>query len=89
MHGKTSTIRILDKKDIIYRGLPKNITIGRYHSWAVDLSTVDNLIVTSVDEDNVVMSFRHKKHPVIGIQFHPESIMTKIGHDLLKNFLDM
>ena len=87
MHGKTSTIRILDKKNIIYRGLPKNITIGRYHSWAVDLSTEENLIVTSVDEDNVVMSFRHKKHPVIGIQYHPESILTRYGQQILKNWL--
>jgi len=87
MHGKKSMIKILDKTDQIYRGLPNKIMVGRYHSWAINLSNHPKLIATSVDESSIIMSFKHIDHPVIGLQYHPESILTPFGSDILKNWL--
>ena len=62
----------------------------RYHSLAVmEADIPDDLDITAWTDNGIVMGVRHKTHPVEGIQFHPESIMTKVGHDLLRNFLEM
>ncbi|MCZ6890027.1 MAG: aminodeoxychorismate/anthranilate synthase component II [Gammaproteobacteria bacterium] len=91
MHGKTSAIHHNGKG--VFRDLPEAFVATRYHSLIVDGATLpDCLEVTawtahedgSVDE---IMGFRHREHPVEGVQFHPESILTETGHDLLDNFL--
>ena len=87
MHGKKSEIEILDMQDPIYREIPKKITVGRYHSWAINIKSNELLITTARDQENVVMSFRHREYPVFGIQYHPESILTKYGDSILKNWL--
>lgn len=87
MHGKMSTIHHDGKG--VFKGLPNPFDAIRYHSLAVYREGLpDDLEVTAWTDGGVVMGVRHKRHPVEGIQFHPESIMTEVGHDLLRNFLD-
>lgn len=86
MHGKTSTI-IHDNQNI-YKNIPQNFEAGRYHSLALkNDSFSDELLVTSHTNDNVIMGIRHKEYPIEGIQFHPESILTPQGYNLIKNWL--
>ena len=88
MHGKTSQIHHADKG--LFRGLPNPFTATRYHSLAVDRATLpDDLEVTAWTEDGEIMGFQHRTRPVFGVQFHPESIATEGGHQLLDNFLDL
>lgn len=88
MHGKTSLINHDGKG--VFKGLPNPFEAIRYHSLAVyrdDLPA--ELEVTAWTDNGIIMGVRHSEYPVEGIQFHPESIMTKVGKDLLQNFLDM
>ncbi len=88
MHGKTSLIHHADKG--LFKGLPNPFTATRYHSLAVDRATLpDDLEVTAWTEDGEIMGFQHRTRPVFGVQFHPESIATEGGHQLLDNFLDL
>lgn len=88
MHGKTSLIHHDGKS--IYRDIPSPFEAIRYHSLAVyPESLPEELEMTAWTDEGIVMGVRHKTHPVEGVQFHPESIMTEVGHDLLKNFLEM
>ncbi len=92
MHGKTSRIRHEGKG--VFAGLPDGYEATRYHSLVVDKTTLpDCLEVTAWTENEdssmeEIMGLRHREHPVQGVQFHPESILTQHGHALLKNFLD-
>ena len=88
MHGKTSLINHDGKG--VFKGLPNPFEAIRYHSLAVYRDDLpDELEVTAWTDNGIIMGVRHKAHPVEGIQFHPESIMTKVGKDLLQNFLNM
>jgi anthranilate synthase/aminodeoxychorismate synthase-like glutamine amidotransferase len=85
MHGKTSLIRHADGG--VFAGLPNPLEATRYHSLVVDRASVpDCLEVTAETDDGIVMGLRHKELGVEGVQFHPESILTVGGHDLLRNF---
>jgi anthranilate synthase len=76
MHGKPSRIRI-NKQGIVFSGLPKDVTVGRYHSIFADpVRLPDDFIVTAETEDGVIMAFEHRSEPIAAVQFHPESIMT-------------
>lgn len=87
MHGKTSLIHHDNKG--VFAGLKQPLQGIRYHSLTILPGTVpDVLEVTARTDNGIIMGIRHKEHPVEGIQFHPESIMTEQGHDLLQNFLD-
>jgi len=87
MHGKTSLVHHDGRT--IYSGLPNPFTGGRYHSLVIEPDSLsDRLEVSSWTEDGVIMGVRHKEYIVEGIQFHPESILTDVGHDVLRNFLD-
>ena len=87
MHGKTSMV-YHDGKGL-YEGLPNPFEAIRYHSLIVNPESLPEFLeVTSRTEDGIVMGVRHKSLPVEGVQFHPESIMTKVGHDLLRNYLN-
>jgi len=87
-HGKRSLIYHDGKT--IYKGIPRPFGGGRYHSLVIDSSTLPaSLELSATTSDGVVMGVRHKDYPVEGIQFHPESIMTEVGHDVLKNFLGL
>jgi len=88
VHGKTSEI-FHDNTDI-FEGLPKPFTATRYHSLIVQRSTLPKeLVPTAATSDEVIMGMRHATLPVYGVQFHPESIATSHGHEILKNFLDI
>jgi anthranilate synthase/aminodeoxychorismate synthase-like glutamine amidotransferase len=86
MHGKTSEIR--HKGVGVFADLPNPLTATRYHSLVVERDSVpEELEVTAESEDGLVMGLRHRAFPIEGVQFHPESILTDAGHDLLANFL--
>ncbi len=88
MHGKTSPI--LHKDDGIFAGLPSPFEATRYHSLLVKRDTVpDCLEINAETAEGEIMGLRHKKHPIHGVQFHPESILTVEGKRLLQNFLSM
>ena len=86
MHGKTS--KIFPKKVGILRNLPKSFEATRYHSLIIDKKTLSkHLEITAESKDGLVMGVQHKKYAVHGVQFHPESIKTKLGIKILKNFI--
>jgi anthranilate synthase/aminodeoxychorismate synthase-like glutamine amidotransferase len=86
MHGKTSQISHDGRG--VFRDLPSPFTATRYHSLVVERSSVPPVLeVTAESEDGLVMGLRHRELPIEGVQFHPESILTDHGHDLLRNFL--
>jgi anthranilate synthase component II len=86
MHGKTSEIE--HHGDGVFAGLPSPLTATRYHSLVIDPATVPEcLAITARTVDGTIMGLRHRDHQVEGVQFHPESILTAAGHDLLRNFL--
>ncbi len=86
MHGKTS--KIISKKLGILKNLPKSFEATRYHSLIIDKKTLSkHLEITAESKDGLVMGVQHKKYNVHGVQFHPESIKTKLGIKILKNFI--
>jgi anthranilate synthase/aminodeoxychorismate synthase-like glutamine amidotransferase len=86
MHGKTSTI--ISKKIGILKNLPKNFEATRYHSLIIDKKSLSkDLEITAETKDGLIMGVKHKKFNVHGVQFHPESIKTKLGLKILKNFI--
>ena len=89
MHGIATPILVTDEKEKLFTGLPKSFKVGRYHSRVVDEKAIpDALTVTAIDEaDNSVMALRHKQYDVRGVQFHPESILTEYGKELMKNWI--
>jgi anthranilate synthase component 2 len=88
MHGKTSPIH--HKNEGVFAGLREGFTAARYHSLAVLAEPLpDTLEVTAWTDDGEIMGLKHKDRPVYGVQFHPESIATEGGHQLLANFLDL
>ena len=88
MHGKTSPIR--HNGEGLFKGLADGFIAARYHSLAVKRETLPEVLeITAWTEDGEIMGLRHKTRPIHGVQFHPESIATEGGHDLLANFLDL
>jgi anthranilate synthase component II len=87
VHGKTT--KIVHDEEGVYRGLDQGFEATRYHSLVIEPESVpETLVVTSRAEDGTIMGVRHRELPVEGVQFHPESILTRSGRDLLKNFLE-
>ena len=87
MHGKIS--RIKSKKIGILKNLPKTFEATRYHSLIIDKKTLsDSLEITAETDDGLIMGVRHKQYNIHGVQFHPESIKTKLGMKILKNFIN-
>lgn len=88
MHGKTSTVT--HNRQDCFAHIPTPFTVVRYHSLVIDRNTMPKeLSITAESDDGEIMGVRHKTLPVWGVQFHPESIITEHGHDLLKNFLNL
>lgn len=88
-HGIATNIR-LTNPDILFKDCPPLFKVGRYHSWVIDEQSIsDELIITAVDEHNLVMAAKHKLYDVRGVQFHPESILSEQGEVILKNWLSL
>ena len=88
MHGKTSDIHTLQQG--VFAGLPPTFTVNRYHSLAIERSSLPHVLeVTAWTDDGEIMGVRHRTLPIEGVQFHPESVLTEHGHSLLKNFLQI
>lgn len=85
VHGKTT--RISHGGDGLFAGLPDPLRVGRYHSLIVELPEDGALDVAARADDGEIMALRHRSEPLYGVQFHPESVLTEHGHDLLANFL--
>lgn len=86
-HGVATKIKII-KEDVLFRGLPDQIEVGRYHSWVVHPDLPEVLEATSIDANGQLMSIRHKTFDVRAVQFHPESVLTPLGKKILENWLN-
>ena len=87
-HGVSTSIRVLDKEDYLYRNIPGEFDGGRYHSWIVsDVNLPPTLKVTALAEDGEIMGISHVDYDVKGVQFHPESVLTKVGEEILSNWI--
>ncbi len=88
-HGIATPIEIIEENDPLFQNMPSTFIVGRYHSWVVDKKDFPNeLQITAEDSEGEIMAVRHQKFNVSGVQFHPESIMTENGKEILKNFLE-
>ena len=87
-HGVSTNITLSVDDENLFEGLDKNFEVGRYHSWVVDTNLPDSLEATSFDENGQIMSLRHKFYDVKGVQYHPESVLTPDGKQILKNWVN-
>ena len=87
MHGKQSSVK-LDNNSVLFKGLPEITDVARYHSLAA-IGLPDCLIATAITDDGEIMAVQHKDYPIYGVQFHPESILTPLGREMLKNFVEL
>jgi len=88
-HGVATTMKVIDIDAEIYKNIPTEFEAGRYHSWNASKSDFPKeLTITSEDEFGDIMSLEHKKHKISAVQFHPESILTPIGEQLVRNFIE-
>lgn len=87
-HGVATPISITKSSDLLYKNLPENIEVGRYHSWVISNNNFPNkLVITAKDDNDQVMSIKHQDYNVYGVQYHPESILTTHGKEIINNFL--
>ena len=87
-HGVSTKIHVIDD-DILFYDMLSTLEVGRYHSWVVDPDTLPSCLkVTAVDENGMIMALKHKQYDVHGVQFHPESVLTPQGEQMLKNWLE-
>ncbi|MFN4145623.1 MAG: anthranilate synthase component II [Runella sp.] len=88
LHGISDKAIVTDPTEQLFAGLPSSFQVGRYHSWTVVADTVpDTMTITAIDEKGQVMALRHKTYDVCGVQFHPESVLTEYGTQILQNWL--
>ncbi|HEY0057439.1 MAG TPA: aminodeoxychorismate/anthranilate synthase component II [Pedobacter sp.] len=89
MHGRATAMQVTDKEEKLFDTLPDTFNVGRYHSWAVTNDGLpSDLKVTAKDSDGVIMGLRHLKYDVRGVQFHPESVLTEHGRQMIQNWLN-
>lgn len=89
MHGKTSQLKDVKTDSVLFQNLTLPIQVARYHSLAVKEETLpEELIVTARSEDNEIMAMEHREYPIFGLQFHPESVMTPQGLQMIENFIN-
>ncbi len=88
LHGVTSSVKVIQRSEKIFTGIPETFEGTHYHSWAVIPESVGNdLEVTAINKDGIIMGIAHKKFDVRGVQFHPESVMTEFGKKMMNNWL--
>jgi len=87
-HGVATSIHVENREAELFRGLPQEIAVGRYHSWIVtEENFPEELEITARDDNNYIMALQHKIYDVMGVQFHPESVLTPLGADIMRNWL--
>jgi len=88
-HGVATTMKVIDNKAIVYKGIPAEFEAARYHSWIASKKDFpSDLKITAVDEFGEIMSLQHKEHNISAVQFHPESILTPLGEQMVRNFIE-
>lgn len=87
-HGVSTKVNLVNEDEVLYKNIPKEIEVGRYHSWVVSKDLPEEIIPTSIDENGEIMSIRHKSLNVRAVQYHPESILTPYGKQILKNWVE-
>jgi anthranilate synthase component 2 len=88
-HGVATTMKVIDKEAVIFKEVPETFLAARYHSWAAtDENFPEEIQVTARDEDGLIQAIQHKIFPISAVQFHPESILTDVGEQLLRNFIN-
>jgi anthranilate synthase component 2 len=88
MHGIATPIKVTDADEELFAGLPESFKVGRYHSWVVEKELPKSLSITAIDEqDGSVMALKHNEFDVKGVQFHPESVLTEYGKEMMQNWL--
>ena len=87
-HGVATEVKVTVDDESLFNGLEKEFPVGRYHSWVVDANLPEVLEATSFDENGQIMSLRHKFYDVRGVQYHPESVLTPNGKQILKNWIN-
>lgn len=88
LHGRVSRFRMTEHPSVLFEGLPAEFTVGRYHSWMVDAGTLPPEIVpTGLADDGSLQAFRHTGLPIEAVQFHPESVLTEFGREMIYNWL--
>ncbi|MDT8346201.1 MAG: aminodeoxychorismate/anthranilate synthase component II [Flavobacteriaceae bacterium] len=90
-HGEATELQVLNRKARLFKNLPECFQVGRYHSWALDTTTLPKVLsIDAVDvQSQIPMAISHEKYPLWGVQFHPESVMSPYGKMLLKNFTEV
>ena len=88
-HGVATEMEVVQPNAVIFKDVPSKFPAARYHSWIADKATFpDYLEVTAVDEEGEIMAVEHKDYAVSAVQFHPESILTEVGEQIVKNFIE-
>jgi anthranilate synthase component 2 len=88
-HGVATEMEVIISNAIIFKNIPVKFKAARYHSWIASNDDFPNeLEITSEDEEGGIMAIRHRDFPISAVQFHPESILTEVGEQLVKNFID-
>ncbi|WP_431136430.1 anthranilate synthase component II [Psychroserpens mesophilus] len=87
-HGVATRVNITVDDEILFKNMDKSIEVGRYHSWAVNVNLPEVLEATSFDSNGQIMSLRHKRYDVKGVQYHPESVLTPNGKQILENWVN-
>ncbi len=87
-HGVASELLVTERSEVLFSGLPERFEVGRYHSWIVDPANIPaELQITATTEDGTPMAMRHAEYDVRGVQFHPESVLTPLGKNIIENWL--
>ncbi|TAF66442.1 MAG: aminodeoxychorismate/anthranilate synthase component II [Cytophagales bacterium] len=87
-HGLATEINVLEAENTLFKNLPQRFKVGRYHSWVIEKTTIQpDLQITAEDEQGFIMAIQHRKYALSGVQFHPESVLTEHGKQLMTNWL--
>jgi anthranilate synthase component 2 len=87
-HGLSTPVSVSDPEEQLFKGLPETFQAGRYHSWVVSTNKLPEcLLITCLDEQGMIMGLRHKTYDVRGLQFHPESVLTEHGMEIMRNWI--
>lgn len=86
-HGQSSEISVLDSDEVLFHRMPNSFQAGHYHSWIIDPSSLDESWKITAESDGLLMAMSHEKYDLKGVQFHPESIMTPLGSQIIANWL--